>query len=167
MDKIERVERTTGYKDFQGKVDITDPCHEKHQTGLRKNDVQIRPGTYRCYVIKEEGTWVVGGKECPYNRTAAIGIVAEGVEIEKSKQEWFTSIDVDAGMAGFFHDKPDYTDEEWKALCEMTRTQEGPWLTDDGFFSFSGDGDGTYSVMAQTENGEIVALEIEFPEQEW
>lgn len=71
------------------------------------------------------------------------------------------SIGVDAGLAGFFHSKPDYDYEAWNAFCDRIRHGDA-WITEDGFYSSSGYGDGGYGVYAQEQNGEIVALEIRF-----
>ena len=71
------------------------------------------------------------------------------------------SIGVDAGLAGFFHNKPDYDDDAWSAFCDRIRHGDA-WITGDGFYSSSGYGDGGYGVYAQEHNGEIVALEIRF-----
>jgi hypothetical protein len=70
-------------------------------------------------------------------------------------------IGVDAGLAGFFNDKPDYTDDEWSEFCDSIRNGNA-WIRDEGFFSSSGYGDGCYPVNACRINGEIVALEIRF-----
>lgn len=50
------------------------------------------------------------------------------------------SIGVDAGLAGFFHNKPDYSDEAWSKFCDRIRHGDA-WLTEDGFYSSSGYGD--------------------------
>ena len=71
------------------------------------------------------------------------------------------SIGVDAGLAGFFMNKPDYTDEQWTEFCESIRDGDA-WIKDEGFFSSSGNGDGCYGVYAYKQNGEITALEIRF-----
>ena len=71
------------------------------------------------------------------------------------------SIGVDAGLAGFFMNKPDYTDEQWTEFCESIREGDA-WIKDEGFFSSSGNGDGCYGVYAYKQNGEITALEIRF-----
>lgn len=71
------------------------------------------------------------------------------------------SIGVDAGLAGFFHNKPDYSDEEWSAFCDRISRGDA-WLTEDGFYSSSGYGDGGYGVFAYQQDDEIAALEIRF-----
>ena len=64
-------------------------------------------------------------------------------------------------MAGFFHDKPDYSDETWSKFCDRVCHGDA-WLTEDGFYSCSGHGDGGYGVYAYEKDGEITALEIRF-----
>ena len=75
--------------------------------------------------------------------------------------EWIGNIGVDAGLAGFFHDKPDFTDAQWTAFCDQIKTGD-TWLTDLGFFSVSGYGDGAYKVFAAKTGNEVTALEIRF-----
>ena len=71
------------------------------------------------------------------------------------------SIGVDAGLAGFFHNKPDYIDEEWGRFCDRVRNGD-TWLIEDGFYSSSGYGDGCYGVYAYKQDGAITALELRF-----
>ena len=71
------------------------------------------------------------------------------------------SIGVDAGLAGFFNNKPDYNDAQWHAFCEQILNGNA-WITEDGFFTSSGYGDGSYPVKAFKLNGKIIALEIQF-----
>lgn len=71
------------------------------------------------------------------------------------------SIGVDAGLAGFFHNKPDYSDEEWGEFCDRVRNGDA-WLIEDGFYSSSGYGDGCYGVYAYKQDGAITALELRF-----
>ena len=64
-------------------------------------------------------------------------------------------------MAGFFIDKPDFTDEEWNAFCDMLHN-ENAWMVDYGFFSESGYGDGSYNVYVGHKDGEVVEVFIDF-----
>ena len=68
---------------------------------------------------------------------------------------------MDAGLAGFFYNKPDYDDDAWQEFCNRIRNGD-VWMTEDGFYSSSGYGDGCYGVYAEVQNEEIVALEIRF-----
>lgn len=81
--------------------------------------------------------------------------------------ELIGNIGVDAGMAGFFRDKPDYTDEEWYQFCSQfdhrkryTGLDYGV-VSESGYgvVSESGYGDGGYDVYA---NADRSAFMIEF-----
>ena len=82
-------------------------------------------------------------------------------EEDAAYMEKIGSIGVDAGLAGFFHNKPDYSDEAWSKFCDRIRHGDA-WLTEDGFYSSSGYGDGCYGVYAYKQDGEITALEVRF-----
>ena len=83
--------------------------------------------------------------------------------IYRARRTWRKtgSIGVDAGLAGFFHNKPDYSDEEWGRFCDRVRNGDA-WLIEDGFYSSSGYGDGCYGVYAYKQDGAITALELRF-----
>lgn len=141
-----------GKKTFPNKIDITDPCYSRN-VWCRINDYEIPAGEYKCYIKeksdKETGGW---GK-----RVAKIGI-------RKEKADNYTKIGyigVDAGLAGFFFDKPDYTDDQWNELCNMVRNGNA-WIVDYGFFSESGYGDGSYDVYVGHKDGEVVEVFIDF-----
>lgn len=141
-----------GKKTFPNKIDITDPCYTRN-VWCRINEVPITAGEYECYVKeksdKETGGW---GK-----RVAKIGI-------RREKADNYTKIGyigVDAGLAGFFFDKPDYTDDQWDELCNMVHNGNA-WMVDYGFFSESGYGDGSYDVYAGYKDGEVVEIFIDF-----
>lgn len=150
-----------GVMDFHGSVDITDPCYNK-DVWCRMNDVNIAEGEYACYVWHhtDKGKYEDG---TPYSYTlvGAIGIYRNGDIPHQKDMEEIGSIGVDAGLAGFFHNKPDYSDAEWGAFCDRIRHGD-TWLTEDGFYSSSGYGDGCYGVYAYKQNGEITALELRF-----
>lgn len=90
-----------------------------------------------------------------------IGIYLDGVIPCQKDMKEIGSIGVDAGLAGFFHNKPDYTDDEWAAFCDRVRHGDA-WLIKEGFYSSSGYGDGCYGVYAYEQGGEITAIEIRF-----
>lgn len=150
-----------GVMDFHGSVDITDPCYEK-DIWCRMNDVKIKAGTYACMVWHhtEKGTYSDGR---PYSceLVGIIGIYLNGNIPRQRAMKEIGTIGVDSGMAGFFHDKPDYSDEAWSQFCDRVRHGDA-WLTEDGFYSCSGHGDGGYAVYAYEKDGEITALEIRF-----
>ena len=151
-----------GQKDFQGVVDVTDPCYDK-DVWCRINGVQIKPGIYNCVA------WT--GKDDDWGRRCWIAGIYHADETRPFNQffkknnesvEEIGEIGVDAGLAGFFHDKPDYNDEEWSRFCDDIFNGDA-WIKDEGFFTSSGCGDGGYSVLAEKNNdGEIIAMEIHF-----
>jgi len=143
------TEKIYGYKDFTDKIDITDPCYNR-DVWCRINGFPITPGEYECYIVTKKTRYG--------NRVARIGIRME-------KADSFTmigSIGVDAGMAGFFNDKPDYTDAEWDKFCHMVEGNESAWLLDEGFCSNSGYGDGGYNVYAGYKDGKFTEAYIDF-----
>ena len=109
---------------------------------------------------KDKGTFDNGEPYC-YDVIGIIGIYLDGVIPCQKDMKEIGSIGVDAGLAGFFHNKPDYTDGEWAAFCDRVRHGD-VWLTKDGFYSSSGYGDGCYGVYAYKQGGEITAIEIRF-----
>lgn len=96
-----------------------------------------------------------------YLLVGAIGIYRNGDIPRQKDMEEIGSIGVDAGLAGFFHNKPDYSDEEWGRFCDRVRNGDA-WLIKDGFYSSSGYGDGCYGVYAYKQDGAITALELRF-----
>ena len=96
-----------------------------------------------------------------YLLVGAIGIYRNGDIPRQKDMEEIGSIGVDAGLAGFFHNKPDYSDEEWGRFCDRVRNGDA-WLIEDGFYSSSGYGDGCYGVYAYKQDGAITALELRF-----
>lgn len=155
------IRKKIGVMDFQGSVDITDPCYDRN-TWCRINDVKIKEGQYTCMVwyYTDKGTHN-DGEPYSYKMVGVIGIYLDGVIPQQKSMEVIGDIGVDAGLAGFFHNKPDYSDSEWSNLCNVIHHGDA-WITDDGFFSLSGYGDGDYPVFAYMQDGEITALEIRF-----
>lgn len=148
-----------GAKHFEGVVDITDPCYDKN-TWCRMN-VTVKAGEYDCHIWRHTSKEIWNGEEYKDVRVGVIGIYLNGIIPPQRSMEEVGSISVDAGLAGFFMNKPDYNDDEWSAFCDSIRDGDA-WIKDEGFFSSSGYGDGYYPVYAYRMNGEIVALEIRF-----
>lgn len=150
-----------GVMDFHGSVDITDPCYDK-DVWCRMNNVKISEGEYACYVWRhtDKGKYE-DGTPYSYLLVGAIGIYRNGDIPRQKDMEEIGSIGVDAGLAGFFHNKPDYSDEEWGRFCDRVRNGDA-WLIEDGFYSSSGYGDGCYGVYAYKQDGAITALELRF-----
>lgn len=151
------MEQVIGVRKFGSKVDITDPCYDK-DVWCRMNGVEILPGEYECFVDVWDNEQTGGWGE----RVARLGI--RRLRSEETVFHQIGEIGVDAGLAGIFEDKKDFTDDEWSELCNsIDRPGEKAWLRDDGFFSSSGYGDGGYPVFAaKNSRGQVVALEIQF-----
>ena len=140
------AKKIIGKKDFPDKIDITDPCYNKN-VWCRINDFPISAGTYECYIHEKDTSW---GR-----RVARIGICKEKADRYEQKG----SIGVDAGLAGFFINKPDYDDDQWD---DFVYREGKAWIINDGFYSSSGYGDGCYEVYAGYKNNEIVEVYIDF-----
>lgn len=142
--------KVVGTRHFGETIDITDPCYNR-DVWCRMNDVEIVPGNYQC-VIWESDEGDVG----------IIGIYLCGVIPSQKAMKCIGEIGVDAGLAGFFENKPDYSYEAWGRLCDSIR-HGNAWIREGGFFSNSGYGDGGYDVFAYKNiNGDITSLEIRF-----
>ena len=150
------TKKIIGWHDFQGSVDITDPCYDR-DIWCRKNDVSIADGEYMCI------TWIYRKRGKHSDRCIAIiGIYLDGCIPDQKDMEIIGQIGVDAELAGFFHNKPDYDDSQWSDFCDKLRDGD-EWITEEGFWSSSGYDDGCYPVYAsKDEIGVINALEIRF-----
>ena len=148
-----------GTKHFEGIVDITDPCYNR--SVWCRMTAEVKAGEYDCIIWRNTDKGVYNGEEYKDVRVGVIGIYLNGIIPPQKSMEEIGSIGVDAGLAGFFMNKPDYNDEEWDEFCDSIRKGDA-WIKDEGFFSSSGYGDGCYGVYAYKINNEIVALEIRF-----
>ncbi len=148
-------------------IDITDPCYDK-STWCRTRK-PIIPGEYNCYAGEgDDGEWG--------ERVYALIILEKGLSLNgKYDIKSIDSIGVDAGMAGFFVNKPDYSDDEWNRVCEYvfegygTEKSKKFWLVDEdsplrckGFFSESGIGDGVYVLYEVKKGNKTVGYKLEF-----
>ena len=149
-----------GIMDFHGSVDITDPCYDR-DVWCRMNDVKIKEGNYTCMVWYQTDKREYNGEPYSYKLVGIIGIYLDGVIPAQRTMKEIGHIDVDAGLAGFFHHKPDYDDAAWDEFCNRVSHGDA-WMIENGFYSSSGYGDGCYDVFAYQQDGEICALEIRF-----
>lgn len=159
------IMRKVGVYDFRGRVDITDPCYNR-AVWCRINNVKIAKGEYIC-AIRERDEDEFG------IRVSTIGIYSMAFPIPNPDQmTCIGSIGVDAGLAGFFHHKKNFSDDEWAAFCNkiypVGKPHDRAWIDYDGFFSSSGFGDGGYDVFEYrgTEDNQVTALEIRFLDDE-
>lgn len=148
-----------GAKHFEGIVDITDPCYSKNV--WCRMTAEVKAGEYTCYIWRNTEYGEYDGRQYKDVRVGVIGIYLDGIIPTAKAMEEIGSIGVDAGLAGFFMNKPDYNNEEWDRICNLVGSGDA-WIIDEGFFSFSGYGDGCYPVYAYKIDNEIVALEIRF-----
>lgn len=147
-------------KHFEGVIDITDPSYNKNVRC--RMTATVKAGEYECRIWRNTETLKYDDRVIKDTRVGIIGIYLDGFIPEQKCMEEIGTIGVDAGLAGFFMDKPDYTDEQWNEIC--TKCGKGDaWIRKEGFFSSSGYGDGGYPVYAcKNKNNEITALEIRF-----
>ena len=148
------IEKVYGTIDLPDKIDITDPCYNK-DVWCRINNFPISAGKYTCYI-----------KVANNSETSGFGKRVARIGIRKDKADRYSrkgSIGVDAGLAGFFVNKPNYNDNEWMEFCERISSDKA-WLIDNGFYSESGYGDGCYGVYAGYKDGEVVEVYIDFME---
>lgn len=135
----------------------TEPCHDK-DVWCRIDDIPTLPGTYYCYLkVSDEGKW---GK-----RVAAIRVVHQSIRRKAIDEclcrKYIGKIGVDAGFAGFYNNKPNYTDEQWSEFVD--HCHDKCYIRPEGFCSESGYGDGSYNVYGHTSDGQVYdALEIIF-----
>ena len=154
------TKKVIGTKEFAGIIDITDPCYNK-DVWCRMN-ATVKAGSYECVVWKQTEKYEYEGKEHKYQIIGIIGIYLGGIIPVQNQMEEIGYIGVDAGLAGFFMNKPDYTDEQWTEFCDSIRKGDA-WIKPEGFFSSSGLGDGGYPVYAYKDKDDnITALEIRF-----
>lgn len=114
-------------------VDITDPCYDKG-TWCRKTET-CTPGLYYGYVTEYD------------NRISSISIYLDNeVQDVVCENNCIGFIAVDAGLAGFFNNKQDFNDEEWREFCSNLDRNKDYHEMYNGLFARSGWGDGSYEV---------------------
>lgn len=119
------------------------------------DNVKIIPGKYNCISYIDNVS----------KRTFICQICLQGHNSPQqySKKECIGSIGIDAGIAGFYQDKPNYSEEEWYDFCEAIKTNNFDYLINEhGFCTSSGYGDGSYDVYAYRCKEGIYCLEIVF-----
>lgn len=124
-------------------IAVADPCHDHNV--WRRSTLPIKPGEYTWWA--EENTGSVG------TRIHSLSIFQKGAYTSWERGETVAYVGVDAGLAGFFEDKPDYDDEEWSAICDylhnknVARAEKENRFKCVGICSSSGYGDGEYEVV--------------------
>ncbi|MBQ8806246.1 MAG: hypothetical protein IJZ68_07140 [Bacteroidaceae bacterium] len=157
---------TVGSRVFDERpVTVTDPGYDAG-TWCTLTGIKVQPGKYDCVAWRGRDQWKDDtGKRRSCTRTMICGIYLEGNK--PNPEEWgnmpiIGTIGVDAGLAGFFQDKPDYDRDAWFEMCDKLLNKS--WMiTEEGFFTESGYGDGSYNVHGvKNEAGLYTALEIRF-----
>ena len=132
-------------------------------------EIHVPVGRYNTFYEKvNEGDWGIRVSRC--------AIAQEGCDtwdVENAHRVRTSSVGVDAGLCGFFVNKPDYDDAAWDEFCNMlTRMDKkyekdtghryrNVYHTDEGFFTSSGYGDGEYNVYMLDMDGKV-GVEIVF-----
>lgn len=146
------VKKKIGEMWFGNTVTVTDPCYDDDVWCTK--EVEVLGGNYDCIA------WMSEKEKC----VGAVGIYYRGIVPQQNKMEDIATVGVDAGLCGFFMNKPNYSDAEWHDFCERIENEGGDaWIFDEGFFSRSGYGDGVYPVYATFDkSGKATALEVRF-----
>lgn len=150
-----------GREYFAGVVNVTDPCYDRDTPG--RMNVVVKEGVYDCRVWHQKLCNEIDGKV--QKVVDRIGIYLNGFIPPQANGKEIGIISVDSGLAGFFVDKPDYTDDEWSEFCHSifsSRGNKDVWTKNGWFFSSTGFGDGYYPVCAYKQDDEVVAIEIAF-----
>ena len=158
-------------KDIKGEIvfdtdmlDVTDPCYDKDTWCRCRVPIVAGKYEYRAKVVNYHG-WG--------ERISELRIVKEDADCIPMKGKEVAAIGADAGMAGFFADKPDYNDDKWNEICDFIFADEFRCFAVDestplgcvGVFSSSGIGDGGYPVYELLDNdGHRCGYAIEFLE---
>jgi hypothetical protein len=143
------------FENKSGTMDITDPCYDQ-DIWCRRTLKNVLPGIYKCFYHKQKaGDWGERIWSCRVIHKDCLDII--------TKNPTFGGrVGVDAGLCGFFDNKPDYNDTEWHELCgkiENTNYYVLPY----GCFTSSGIGDGEYDYyLWKNEEGKVVAAELRF-----
>ena len=141
---------------YNGKVDVTDPCYDR-EVWCRMNKIDVEPGMYVASFTTADdcGYDIVSKNQIRHN---------DFVYEDEIIIEYIGDIGVDAGLCGFFADKPDYDDERWNSLCdEVFFHNNFTYNYEDGVVTATGYGDGCYPVFAEkTSDGKTIGLYVEF-----
>lgn len=158
-----------GCIDLSGKVVTSDPCYDRDVWCMTK-DIIIKPGRYATYIVKKD--------EKDFGSRVAAIIVIHTDYTESLKQDWKpygSLLGVDSGQCGIFDDTVypqteesggEYDDESsfYGECCKLTlgNKQGGILKARNGIVSSSGYGDGSYELLCQYHEDEIVALMIDY-----
>ena len=144
------------------KLDVTDPCYDA--SVWCRTQVDITPGKY-TYMIKIR-------QERNHEVIASLKIRIKKVKGGVRFFREIGAIGVDAGLAGFFENKPDYDDEQWSRVGDELLQAGHPTILQtakessfgcNGVVVTSGYGDGVYPIYEIIgENGTRLGYHIDF-----
>ena len=151
-------EELFGTLTLENAVDITDPCYDKDV--WCRMTAECKPGEYEGIAAMQDcGVWGIRVRSLSIRHTDL-----KNTPIDEIDMKPIGDIGVDAGLAGFFNNKPDFNDTEWFAFCDEIK--EGKyWNLHDGIFSRSGYGDGCYEVYTSKDNDAFTILFIDEDEE--
>ena len=125
-------------------LDVTDPGYDKNVWCRMKVDIVPGEYIYKAYIRKIKGDG---------NRVSQLSIINVSAKSRARIGKLVGEIGVDAGLAGFFENKPDYDFDQWRKICEtlddfefVYEAKKDNELRCSGVFSSSGLGDGCYPV---------------------
>lgn len=160
MNNLKRV----GSIFLNNEVLISNPCYE---TDCRSNILidGIEDGLYNCFVeISDEGKW---GK-----RVARMVAIHNDYDISVLNEYAFDEgcVGVDSGTMSIsdidYYDKyhNDNIDDDWyeKNVCAWCYKKKAHIADRKSFISTSGFGDGCYDVFSRVRNGNTIAIEVVF-----
>lgn len=159
-------------------VTITDPCYDKGTWCTF--EIKIKEGNYDCIAWEKEfhDTGFLSGKPYTFTRIIKCGIYLKDETDytvnsfgSRNERSYVCNVGVDAGLCGFFQNKPNYNREEWSRFVDEMKDENGNFMRykiiPEGFFTESGWGDGGYDVYAfKNANNEIIGLEIDFDDED-
>lgn len=145
----------------KGQVSVVDPGCDY------ENIVKLVPGEYICIGIFYKSDTRMGNQ--PLIESMIVRNDPDVIERTMKPFQWepLGTVDVDCGVAGYFDEKPAFTEEAWKAFVKRTNANSDEYMFVDsdkyrGFWTTTG-GDGSYEVEGITnEDGVCEAVSICF-----
>ena len=161
-EEIGTIRLTKGY------ITATDPCYDKN-TWCIVEIKNVLAGNWKAYIKNSNDTsWG--------DRISELVLVNESYNIDDIDcfEEMEGEAGVDAGLCGFFEDKPNYDNNTWGKLCDeyFFKGKFGIASLDTDFkcvgvWSESGYGDGGYPVYtASDRSGYVYAMKVVYIDDE-
>lgn len=171
-----------GRKKFDKVLEVTDPCYNAGSYGelMVRN---ISPGEYLivCEINEEsDGNLIT---MLALLNTDYFSELTWDDTISAPEWDCLGSIGVDSGLAGFFNDKPDYSQPEWVELTnelygekkpnkvkvllpkELSPLESSVYETQEGVFCNTGIGDGCYplsTLFKDNDKDSVIGVRLDF-----